>query len=241
MRIPRIYQSQRFNTGDTVSLDARVSHHIIRVLRLKENSPLIIFNGQGGEFSATIQSISKQTTTVLVGSYSDRTAESPISIHLGQAISRGDKMDYILQKSVELGVSAITPLITLRSEVKLDKDRLEKRLQHWEGVIIHACEQSGRTQIPVLHPPQKLTDWQPNSDLKLILNPHNGQSLKEFPDSISSVALLIGSEGGLDDQEIQALEKQDFLSLKLGPRILRTETASLAIISAIQYRWGDFK
>jgi len=240
MRIPRIYQSKRFNTEDMFSLDTSASHHLTRVLRLKEGSPLVIFNGQGGEFSAVIQTISKQTTTVLVGQYSDRTVESPLSIHLGQAISRGDKMDYVLQKSVELGVSSITPLITMRSEVKLDQDRLEKRLQHWEGIIIHACEQSGRTQIPVLHPPQKLKDWKPDSELKLILNPHNGKSLKELPDFISSVTLLIGSEGGLDDQEIQESEKKGFLPLKLGPRVLRTETASLAVISAIQYHWGDF-
>ncbi len=240
MRIPRIYQSIKLNTGDLLYLDKTASHHL-RVLRLSEGSPLVLFNGQGGEFIAVIQSIREKNITIRVGSFFDKMVESPLSIHLGQAVAKGDKMDMLIQKAVELGVTEITPLFTMRSEVKLSEERLEKRLEHWQGIIIHACEQCGRNKIPQLNQPKNIMDWVSfvESDLKLVLDPTEGKKIDDLPKSLSSVTVVIGSEGGLNTLEIQEAQKNRFVPLKLGPRVLRTETAPLAILSILQHRWGD--
>jgi 16S rRNA (uracil1498-N3)-methyltransferase len=179
---------------------------------------------------------------VKVDQYNPREAESPISLCLAQGISRGEKMDYTIQKAVELGVTKIIPLLTERCTVKLDADRREKRLQHWQSIIISACEQSGRNKIPTLLPPQAFHHWLPtaNADQCFVLAPTANQKLEKISlKNNAEVILLIGPEGGLSDGEIALASDQSFIPLNLGPRILRTETAAVAALSALQCIYGD--
>ncbi|MDH5191960.1 MAG: 16S rRNA (uracil(1498)-N(3))-methyltransferase [Gammaproteobacteria bacterium] len=240
MRIPRLYLHQTINSGDTITLDDNTANHSVRVLRLKENAPVILFNGEGGEFEATIETIKKEVT-VKVGRFIDINRESPLRIHLVQGISRGERMDYTIQKAVELGITEITPVITDRCVVKLTAERAQKRLDHWQGVMISACEQSGRTQIPQLNPIQKLDDWmdQPRRIPGLVLYHKANKTLSDITRPEGDITLLIGPEGGLDEAEIKHAVNKGFTEIQLGPRVLRTETAALTVLSAIQTMWGD--
>ncbi|TVP93679.1 MAG: 16S rRNA (uracil(1498)-N(3))-methyltransferase, partial [Pseudomonadaceae bacterium] len=168
-------------------------------------------------------------------------AESPLQVHLGQAMSRGERMDWAIQKAVELGVNAITPLFTERCEVKLQGERADKRQAHWQQVAISACEQCGRSQVPVVHPPQALADWlaQLDCELKLVLHHRTEQPLASLQKP-ASLGLLIGPEGGLSSEEIQRTEASGFQAVRLGPRVLRTETAPIVALSLAQQLWGDF-
>ncbi len=238
----RIYQASQLTEHAIVTLDECASHHVARVLRAKVGEPVVLFNGQGGEYAGVITEINKKTVTVTLNEFLDREAESALDIWLAQGISRGEKMDYTIQKAVELGVKQIIPLYTERCNVKLDKDRSEKRLQHWQSIIISACEQSGRNHIPAIQGPQSLESWLPHvvADCCLVLSPYAAHSLKTEPLLVSKpIILLIGPEGGLSDKEIQLAEQHHFRSVNLGPRILRTETAALAAISALQSLFGD--
>jgi len=241
MRIPRIYVDQDLKANSFVTLDSPARNHLVNVLRLKQDANITLFNGQGGEYLAQIKTIERNKVDVAIHSFSDRDIESPLKIHLGQSISRGEKMDFTLQKSVELGVNEITPLLTKRCGVKLDPVRLQKRLQHWQAVIVSACEQCGRNTIPKLNPSTHLNDWlKENSDeYNFLLDPQSENSINTLSQNISSAKLLIGPEGGLTEDEINLCQQNKFTTLKLGPRILRTETAALAIISALQSRFGD--
>jgi 16S rRNA (uracil1498-N3)-methyltransferase len=224
-------------------LDEQASHHVARVLRARIDDELTLFNGQGGgEYKAIIKAMDKKKVEVEITEYIDRDAESPLDIHLAQGIARGEKMDFIIQKAVELGVKTFIPLITERCNVKLSNEREEKRLQHWQAVAISACEQSGRNQLPIILAPQLLHDWlaAENSGLRLVLSPHVEDKLP-VQNLQQKVVLLIGPEGGLSQQEINLAIKQGFLPWNLGPRILRTETAPLAAMSVLQYCFGDFK
>lgn len=230
-----------------VNLDSNASQHICAVLRLKTGAPLLIFNGQGGQYQAKIIAINKINVTVQIATKQACNTESSLKIHLGQVISRGQKMDYTIQKAVELGVSEITPLFSERCGVKLDESRQQKRCQHWQQIAIHAAEQSGRERVPIVHPPIDIKIWikqpsAPNSrDLyRVILDP-NGAPLKREPNHQhpdSTLKLLIGPEGGFTPAEIQFAEKNAFQPTSLGPRILRTETAAVAVISIFQYISG---
>jgi 16S rRNA (uracil1498-N3)-methyltransferase len=242
MRVSRIYQSSPLDVGMTVILDKHKSHYISHVLRLKTNDELIVFNGRGGEYSASIKAIEKHQVIVKVGDYSDVDLESPLHIHLAQGISRGERMDFALQKAVELGVKEITPLVTQRCNVKLSKEREENRMAHWRGIIESACEQSGRNKIPLLHEPTELRVWimQQSDDLKLVLNHRAAKKLADVDGQINQIRLLIGPEGGLNAEEIAQAEQFNFCSVQLGSRVLRTETAALAAICCLQMRWGDF-
>ena len=226
--------------GLTIELDDKASNHLLRVLRLRPGAFVRIFNGKNTEFLAELQSAGKSAELVLTKSVETET-ESPLRIHLGQGISRGEKMDYTLQKAVELGVDSITPLFTEFTEVKLDAERLEKRMQHWQAIIIHACEQCGRSVLPELRLPQKLVNWLPRCDqsLKLMMHPENGNALSSFSCPELQLALLIGPEGGFADVEVSLAQRHGFVAWQFGPRILRTETAALAAIAALQSRWGD--
>lgn len=241
MRIPRIYHSQQLSVDTTVELEEQAAAHIGRVLRMQVGNPLTLFNGQGGQYNAVIVSCSKKNVSVNIESFTANCVESPLSIHLGQGISRGDKMDYTIQKAVELGVSEITPIFTERCGVKLSGDRLEKKWQQWQKIAISACEQSGRNSVPKIHKPLDLTTWlkQNSNELKITLFPRATATIKTLPSPENGIRLIIGPEGGLSDDEVQQTLDADFTGIQLGPRILRTETAGLCVVSALQLQFGD--
>jgi 16S rRNA (uracil1498-N3)-methyltransferase len=200
-----------------------------------------LFNGQGGEYTAELVEAKKGKATVTINSFNQVDRESSLSIHLAIGISRGERMDWIVQKATELGVSEITPLFTERCEVKLSGDRLDKKVGHWQQVAISACEQSQRNRIPSVNTPIKLEQWQQDCEasLKLVLHHRTEKSLGDMLAPSAEIALLIGPEGGLSEREIEQAISLDFSSLALGPRVLRTETAPLAAISILQSLWGD--
>lgn len=243
MRINRIYQPVKLHINSEIELTPDAANHLITVLRLKINTAITLFNGDGFEYDAIITDIQKKSVTVTVNQSNEKNTESPLFIHLGQVISRGEKMDFTIQKAVELGVNKITPIISERCNVKLDIKRQQKRFIHWQKVIISACEQSGRTIIPALNPIISINDWikQCREKSKLILHPHTDSKNSAITsDKRSTTALLIGPEGGFSETEIQLAKENDFRCLQLGPRILRTETAALAAIAVLQATSGDF-
>lgn len=241
MRIPRIYTPSPLNSGNTIELDNNAFNHSIRVLRLKQGAAIVLFNGEGGEYCAELSDVQKKKAYATVGQFVERECESPLHITLGQCISRGEKMDYTIQKAVELGVNRIVPLFSERCGVKLKQDRLDKKVDHWRAVVISACEQSGRNRIPEVEQPQTLENWlqEHQASLKLVLAPTSTQSLSTLETPKNNLSLLIGPEGGLTDDEIKLAIKHEFTGIRLGPRILRTETAGLTALSAIQQMWGD--
>jgi len=241
MRVPRFYTAQTLASDSSVILEEDTSHHLLRVLRLRNGDPLILFNGDGNEYMSVVEEAGKKQATVQIRRVQQVARESKLRISLGQGISRGERMDFALQKAVELGVAAVTPLWTKRSQVQLSGSRLEKRLSHWQGVVRSACEQSGRVVLPALHDTSGLDSWcsgQANTALKLVLDPAASVSLKQLAPA-TEVCVLIGPEGGLDNEEIQRAADNGFQRIRLGPRILRTETAALATLSALQTLWGD--
>lgn len=217
----------------------------MRVLRLERGQPLVLFNGDGREYQAELIQLAKQAVVARVtaeGKAVDR--ESPLDLTLAQGIARGEKMDMILQKATELGVRHIVPLITARTEVKLDAERSGRRMAHWRAIIAGACEQSGRAHLPSLAEPLRLPEWAAQLDesvgLRLALDPDGRFSPRDLP-SLSAAVLVVGPEGGLSDQDMSQLGQSGFQGLRLGPRILRTETAGLAAIAAMQVMHGDFR
>lgn len=242
MSISRIFQPIELTINSTIQLDEAATHHVARVLRAKVANYLTLFNGEGGEYQGIITLINKKSVTVEIKKFIDREVESPLELYLAQGISRGEKMDFTIQKAVELGVKKIIPLITERCNVKLDEERREKRLQHWSSIIIGACEQSGRNTIPEISVPQAFETFLQtiHADHKLVLTPHAQTKLSNISiPTKSSIVLLIGPEGGLSDKEVQTAVRHQFSPLQLGPRVLRTETAAIAAITALQYYAGD--
>lgn len=244
MRIPRFYFSDPLALGARVALPQAAAHHAVRVLRLGENDLVRLFNGDGCEYHARIVRLDKLGVVVVIESAAPRSCESPLHVLLAQGISSGERMDYTLQKSVELGVGAIQPIEAERSVVKLSGERMLKRLQHWQAVVASACEQSGRNIVPPVRPVMSLIDWLGDHDsgeaLRIHLAPDAELSLRELEKPAASVVLAVGPEGGFSDKEVAALQQHGFVGVKLGPRILRTETAALAALSALQILWGDY-
>ena len=241
MRIARIYTPQALASHQQIELDTAPAHHLARVLRARVGDVVTLFNGEGGEFSATLTIVDKRTVVADIGEFCVDDRQSPLQTTLGIAISKGERMDWVVQKATELGVTQIQPLLTERVEVKLKGDRLEKKIQHWQQVAISACEQSARNQIPAVAEPIKLDQWldRVNAECKLVLHHRSSGALTDLTPP-SSVALLIGPEGGLSSEEIESAEHQGFAPLTLGPRVLRTETAPIAALTLLQYLWGDF-
>lgn len=242
MRIPRIHVPGPIDSGLSLQLPDQAARHVNQVLRLKESSALIVFDGEGGEFEAVITAIQKRSVTVKIGAVRNQNVESPLKIHLIQGISRGERMDIALQKAVELGVNTITPVFTERCNVKLSGDRLHKKHQHWYGVLVSACEQSGRSHIPMLNPAQKLSDVlsKTSESLRLVLDPNAERRLPEVSNNKpEQLELIIGPEGGLSDNEIRECVEAGCEAVTLGPRILRTETAAIAVLAITQTLWGD--
>lgn len=244
MRITRLYLDTRLIPDTEVELDERGAHHVARVLRMKPGAPLRLFDGRGNEADACLARVEKRRVSASIETLLDRKVESPLQLALGQGISRGERMDFTLQKSVELGVTRIVPLWTEHSQVQLDEKRLEKRMEHWRGVIISACEQCGRNVLPELTTPVRLSEWVAELDgeeLGLLLDPLQSASLADLSAPVGVVRLLVGPEGGLSDSEVRAAREAGFVGVRLGPRILRTETAALATLAALQALWGDFR
>jgi len=242
MRIPRIYYPAPISLEQEFQLTEDAGHHIASVLRLKANRPVVLFNGDGNEYSAQIISVQRKKVIVEADACLSLSKESPLSIHLGQGVSKGDRMDTVLQKSVELGVTEITPIITERCTVKLDESRWEKKRAQWQKIIIGACEQSGRNSVPTLNPPIALIKWlsDSTSSTRLVLAPGAEKTLARQAYNTQGFRLLIGPEGGLSEAEIHQANESGFASVSLGPRILRTETAAISSISILQAQHGDF-
>lgn len=241
MHIPRIYYPGDLNPKTTIILDKVASHHLLRVLRLKPGDNLVLFNGEkSGQFSATFVELQRSQAVVQVGEFHSVAMDPTLKIHLGQGLSRSERMDYCIQKSVELGVSEITPLCTARCVVKLNTERLRKRLMHWQRIIISACEQSGRTMIPKINPPISLEIWlQQIQGVGLVCDLNCRTEKLPKINILKPMNLLIGPESGLTAAEVQAAKQAGFYSMSLGPRILRTETAAVVAITLLQSRWGD--
>lgn len=260
--IPRIYIPHVLSANKLLCLDKESSHHLLTVLRLKMGSAVIIFNGEGGEYSGKLINVDKKRAKVQLDKFFDTNNESPIEIELMQGIARNERMDIVMQKAVELGVCAITPVWTEYSNVKIDKAKMEKRVAHWQKIIINATEQSGRCVVATLNPPVKLKDKLNDLggfDLKLVCHPPSpslrpradsdagsNPFLKDglprelkFPRNDGKVLILIGPEGGLSETEVKDAEAKGFKILTLGPRILRTETAAIAALTVIQNQLGD--
>jgi 16S rRNA (uracil1498-N3)-methyltransferase len=238
-RLPRFFVSQPLMVGQTVVLDDTVSRHAGQVLRLRPGENLILFDGSGGEYRGSITGV-KPRLAAAVGEFFDVDRESPLFTRLVQGISRGERMDYTLQKAVELGVSEIVPVFTRRTVVRLDAAKETKRLERWCQIVRSACEQSGRTAVPTVRPPQQLTQWleTPGKGARLLLDPHADQPLLGA-DVGTEATLLIGPEGGLDNAERELAAAQGFTGARLGPRVLRTETAAVAALAILQATAGD--
>lgn len=238
MRLSRFYVETPLSLGDH-ELPETVAHHLCRVLRRGPGDALQLFDGSGQDYTGVISEISKKRVRVTLDQVHPGLAESPLKIHLGQGLSRGERMDWAIQKATELGVSEITPLICERGEVRLNDDRWQKRSQHWRQIIVSACEQCGRSTLPKLHDPISLNVWIGESlaELKLVLHPDAPPMQKYTPPD--SVAFLIGPEGGLSPAEVNQAMNHDFRPTSLGPRILRTETAPVAALAIAQALWGD--
>jgi len=241
MRIPRIYLPKALNAGATVELDERAARHAMKVLRLRAGDALVLFNGEGGEYAATLEGGPRDAPRVQVGEHRSLAVESPLELHLAQGVARSERMDYVIQKAVELGVSAITPVMTERCVVRLSGERQARRMDHWRGVAISATEQCGRDRVPAIQTPVALADWLGESyeGLRLVLAPDADAGVQGLGERAQQVRLLIGPEGGLSEAELERARAGGYRGLRLGPRVLRTETAAVAALTALQTLWGD--
>ncbi|UCV27895.1 16S rRNA (uracil(1498)-N(3))-methyltransferase [Ferribacterium limneticum] len=243
MNSPRFYCREALSPGAHVELPEPVARHAVRVLRLPPGAPMVLFDGRGGEYPAHIERIERDRVFAVLGAWREIERESPLSITLVQALQAGDKMDFTIQKAVELGVRDIVPVESRRSVIRLAGDRAAKRVAHWQGVAASACEQCGRNQVPLVAPLEKLENWlarPANGVLRLMLAPDAEASFASIQ-PVGQVQLLIGAEGGLDPQEVLAAKQAGFQAVRMGPRVLRTETAGLAALAAMQALWGDFR
>lgn len=247
MNGPRFYCPLPLAAGLSADLPEGAARHAVKVLRLRVGDSLSLFDGTAGEYAAKISSVERERVAVEVLAWSDRECESPLAITLVQALQAGEKMDLTVQKAVELGVRQIVPLISRRSVVRLEGERAQRRVEHWRGVVASACEQCGRNRLPVVSPLEGLERWLGRAPapgvLRLMLAPGAQQTLATLPPPLpgAPIELLIGAEGGLAPEEMRAAAAAGFVAIRLGPRILRTETAGLAALAAMQCLWGDFR
>lgn len=239
MRLSRFFIDAPLSLGQHVLPEAQ-AHYISRVLRLGEGAALQLFDGSGTEYLGEVIEAGKKVVRVELREQVAGLAESPLQVHLGQGLSRGERMDWAIQKATELGVAEITPIVSSRCEVRLKDERTDKRMNHWRQVAISACEQCGRSVLPLIHPPLALEDWlkQSSAQLKLVLHPV-AEVLTSHPKP-QTLAFLIGPEGGLSDTEVALAQAAGFHAARLGPRVLRTETAPVVALSVAQQLWGDF-
>lgn len=242
MPISRLFVDDDLEAGQPLRLRGEPARHAGRVLRCRPGDELILFDGRGGECRAVVNTVSKQELLVTPGEYVSLSRESPLDVHLLQGVSRGERMDIVVQKATELGVARITPVLTEFSVVRLDDERARKRQQHWQRIARGACEQSGRNVPPVVDLPARFTEALPPGPAdrpRLILQPDGSVRLGDLVNNVTGVILLIGPEGGFSDAELAQAAASGFTAIGLGPRILRTETAAIAALALVQARWGD--
>lgn len=247
MTAPRVFVEGPLSSGATIDLAEGPFRHLVQVLRMQAGEALVLFDGRGGEYDARLASVAKRSATVEVGAHrAEDRCESAFDLTLVQGISKGDRMDFTIQKAVELGVRRIVPIDTERCNVHLDAERQDKRLEHWRGVIVSACEQSGRTRIPRLEPVRSFASWLGTADtaVRFVLDPLATESLAAATGAVGegdSVALVIGPEGGLSPAEIAQAARAGVRGVRLGPRVLRTETAGIAALAVLQSARGDLR
>lgn len=243
MRIPRIYTSQTINEHSKFALEQGPSHHLIKVLRMGSGRELILFDGGGFEYPATIVKVDKKVATVTTTAACQRNTESPLKTTLAIGISRGDRMEWVIQKATELGASEIVPLLMERSEVKLTPERQEKKHASWKQVVISACEQCQRNRLPTLQAPTHLSDFLQRAPAtrNFVLHHRSDNPLENHTQLTrpESVCIVVGPEGGISDDELKQCKSNGFETLCLGPRVMRTETAPLSALSVLQHLWGD--
>lgn len=243
MRVSRLYVPQPLTPNQTVELDEDNAHYVRTVLRLKPGDGITLFNGDGREYVSVLGEVSRKHVRLSVHACSARTVESPLQVILGLGVSRGDRMDLSVQKAVELGANKITPLLTERCVIKFTTEKKQQRLHHWQKIIQHAAEQSGRMLIPGLTEVEAIQNWVNHQDtgLKVFLDPYAENNLTDLQPTDETVVLLTGPEGGFTEQERKLAVSAGFIPVRLGNRILRTETASIAALAAVQMLWGDFR
>ena len=242
-RKPRFFCAGDLSQGATRDLSAAAAHHAARVLRLAVDDPVVVFNGTGGESDARIASIGRDHVAVRVGAWRSREAEPLVRVALLQGLSARERMDFSLQKAVELGVAEIFPVETRRSVMRLADERAARRVDHWQSLVVAACEQCGRNRVPQVHPICTLPEWlgdqrAVSGEQRVILSPVAQGQLRDLSPP-RQVVLLAGPEGGFAPDELETARACGFTPVRLGPRVLRTETAALAALAAIQTLWGD--
>lgn len=242
MRVTRIHVEIPLVRGTEIELPPGAAHHVVVVLRLREDAVLELFDGSGGSHRGRITAVGRRTARVSLESFDAGEREAPLPVTLVQGISRGERMDYTLQKAVELGVAHIVPVLTARSNVRLDESRAERRVEHWRRVVIGACEQSGRNRVPGVAAPVSLPEClaRPPAGAGLVLDPDATRGLAQLPVP-AALTLLGGPEGGLDAAEVKLALACGWQAVRLGPRVLRTETAAVAALAACQALWGDLR
>ncbi len=242
MRLTRVYVDAPLEAGERVLVEGAAANHIARVLRLRAGDALTLFNGTEHEFGASIEEFRKDTVVVAIREARSENRESPLTLTLAQGISRGERMDWILQKATELGASRIVPVFTERSVVRLDAKQAQRKLQHWRGIAISACEQCGRNRVPEIALPVGVHEFLGAADTaatRVLLSPTGELGIDDLGGSISNVVVLIGPEGGLTDVEQESALRAGFTAVRMGPRVLRTETAAIAALTIIQQKFGD--
>jgi 16S rRNA (uracil1498-N3)-methyltransferase len=242
----RMYFSGELEPGRSCTLPPPQAHHAMRVLRLKRGEPVILFNGDGAEYAAVVVEASRDRFALDVTGRDVMDREAPFAVTLAQAVSSGERMDYTIQKAVELGIAAIQPLEARRSVVRLSQDRAQRRVAHWQAVAIAACEQCGRNRVPPVLPLMQLDqflagcDARRDGERRVLLSPRTSRGLRDLERPTGAIVMLAGPEGGLSPEEERVAEQTGFLPVRLGPRVLRTETAAVAALAAMQALWGDF-
>jgi len=244
MRLTRVYIEGPLAAGKRVKLEGNAASHITRVLRLRVGAALTLFDGAGGEYEASIDKAHGGEVIVAVGRHADLERESPLAITLAQGVSRGERMDLVVQKATELGVAHLAPVLSERSVVRLTAQQSDRKVNHWRAIAIAACEQCGRNRLPSVAAPVALRDFLKSdaataAGTRLLLSPAGAATLRDLPRPSAGVTVLIGPEGGLTDEEQQAAVAAGFTALRLGPRVLRTETAAIAALALLQQRFGD--
>jgi len=242
MRLTRVYVDAAFEPGAHLALTGSAAGHLARVLRLRPNAALTLFNGRGGEYAARIERVQGSEVTVVVGQHEPIERESPFPLTLAQGVSRGERMDLVVQKATELGVARLVPVLTERSIVRLDEEQSDRKSNHWRAIAIAACEQCGRNRLPEVALPARLREFlhQPAGDsVRLLLSPLARQRIGDVPRPARGVTVLIGPEGGLSDAEQEDALSAGFIAVNLGPRVLRTETAAIAALTLLQREFGD--
>ena len=242
MRLTRVHVDAELHSGLQLTVTGSAGNHIARVLRLRVGDALTLFNGQGGEYGASIEEIRRDTVVVTVLEHREMERESPFPLVLVQGISRGERMDWVVQKATELGVTRIVPIFTERSVVQLDERQAERKVQHWLSIAIAACEQSGRNRVPQIDLPVGLYEFLEQGSaptLAILLSPAAALGLGDLPATAAGACVLIGPEGGLADVEQEAALRAGYTAVRLGPRVLRTETAAVCALTLLQQRFGD--